>query len=67
MDGCVSSKINKDDENLTKKNGHSTDEPQNGDNGNLETEPELYFTPKVNLPIVIVKTMEDDEEALVEL
>lgn len=41
----------------------NNNEPEDGE----EHEPELYFTPKVHLPIVIINTMEDNEDVVVEL
>lgn len=82
LDGCVSSKAEKKSDKVA-ENGNSTPtveftvNTQNGngkkedadDNSELaeDTEPELYFTPKVSLPLVDVNTLEDKEEVVVEL
>ncbi|XP_017484672.1 PREDICTED: ran-specific GTPase-activating protein-like [Rhagoletis zephyria] len=81
VDGCVSSKVEKvedSDKPTAETNGHGKETtPKNGkaekqteDNGDEdspEAEPELYFPPKVSLPLVDVKTMEDNEDVVVEL
>lgn len=81
VDGCVSSKVEKDDDETkpSTENGHAKEETvqQNGSDNkqtekdaeedSAEAEPELYFTPKVSLPLVDVKTMEDGEDVVVEL
>lgn len=60
------------------ENGHAKEEAVNQNGGDnkqseeaeedpAEAEPELYFTPKVNLPLVDVNSMEDNEDVVVEL
>lgn len=73
IDGCVSSKTTSDENGNDNSNGESKAaiKSQNGDGNHEEhsdnESPEPYFAPKVHLPIVVVNTMEDNEDVLVEL
>lgn len=79
MDGCVGSKESKPDTNgktiepaeeekpKEKKDSTEEDKNNNETEDGEEHEPELYFTPKVHLPIVVINTMEDNEDVVVEL
>lgn len=73
IDGCVSSKTTSDENGNDNSNGESKTaiKSQNGDGNHEEhsdnESPEPYFAPKVHLPIVVVNTMEDNEDVLVEL
>lgn len=54
-------------EEAVQQNGGDKKQTEDAEEDSAEAEPELYFTPKVSLPLVDVKTMEDEEDVVVEL